>query len=146
MTSLQILVIFYVILISFTIFLLNQLFKNRSLTKTLQEENSNLKEKVSGFRTYMPGRKGLISNYGLTVKSTDTNFKVDYEVEIMEVSENKVKVSAYDFTSIDSYARDPANKQAILLWFQNQWVSKKQLELLTDKTDIRDSKIEQILS
>jgi hypothetical protein len=71
---------------------------------------------------------------------------VTYEVEIIEVSENKIKVSAYDFTSTDSFARDPTNKQNIIGFFQNQWVPKKDVELLIDKTDIRDSKIEQILS
>ena len=146
MTSIQILGILYVILLSFTVFLLIQLSKNRSLTKSLQEENSDLKEKLSGFRTFIPGRKGLLSNFGLQVTSTQASFKVNYEVEILEVSESKVKVSAYDFTSTDSFARDPSNKKAIIGFFQNQWVTKKEIELLVDKTDIRDSKIEQILS
>ena len=57
-----------------------------------------------------------------------------------------MKVSAYDFTSSDSFARDPKNKSAIIGFYQNQWVSKKDVELLMDKSDMRDSKIEQILS
>jgi len=122
--------------------------KKGSLAKSLQQENSNLKEKVSGFRTFIPGRKGLLSDFRL-VTSTQINFKVDYEVEILEVSEDKVKVSAYDFTtneSSNSFPRDPSNRATILGFFQNQWVTKSRIELLVDKTDIRDSKIEQILS
>jgi len=121
--------------------------KKGSLAKSLQQENSNLKEKVSGFRTFIPGRKGLIYNFGLVEQSaTKTSFKVTYEVEIIEVSENKVKVSAYDFTSTDSFARDPKNKSNIIGFYQNQWVQKEVVELFIDKSDIRDSKIEQILS
>jgi len=150
MTSFGILGILYVIILSFTVFLVVKLVKKGSLAKSLQQENSNLKEKVSGFRTFIPGRKGLIYNFGLeqsaTKTSSKTSFKVTYEVEIIEVSENKVKVSAYDFTSTDSFARDPKNKSNIIGFYQNQWVSKEVVELFIDKSDIRDSKIEQILS
>jgi hypothetical protein len=34
----------------------------------------------------------------------------------------------------------------IVGFFQNQWVSKDEVELLVDKSDMRDSKIEQILT
>jgi hypothetical protein len=147
MTSFGILGILYVIILSFTVFLVVKLVKKGSLAKSLQQENSNLKEKVSGFRTFIPGRKGLIYNFGLVEQSaTKTSFKVTYEVEIIEVSENKVKVSAYDFTSTDSFARDPKNKSNIIGFYQNQWVQKEVVELFIDKSDIRDSKIEQILS
>jgi hypothetical protein len=146
MTSFGILGILYVIILSFTVFLVVKLVKKGSLAKSLQQENSNLKEKVSGFRTFIPGRKGLIYNFGLEQSATKTSFKVTYEVEIIEVSENKVKVSAYDFTSTDSFARDPKNKSNIIGFYQNQWVSKEVVELFIDKSDIRDSKIEQILS
>jgi hypothetical protein len=146
MTSFGILGILYVIILSFTVFLVVKLVKKGSLAKSLQQENSNLKEKVSGFRTFIPGRKGLIYNFGLEQSATKTSFKVTYEVEIIEVSENKVKVSAYDFTSTDSFARDPKNKSNIIGFYQNQWVPKEVVELFIDKSDIRDSKIEQILS
>lgn len=92
------------------------------------------------------GQKGIIPNHGLTQTSTKKDFEVTYEVEILEVSENKVKVSAYDYTSTDSFALDPTNKSAIIKFYQNQWVEKKIVELLMDKSDVRDSKIEKILS
>jgi hypothetical protein len=34
----------------------------------------------------------------------------------------------------------------IVGFFKNQWISKDEVELLVDKSDVRDSKIEQILS
>lgn len=146
MTPLQILGILYVLLLGFCVFLMIKYFKTRSINKSLIEENSELEKKFIGFKSYIPGRKGLIYNFGLEQSSTKTAFKVTYEVEILEASENKVKVSAYDFTSSDSFARDPKNKSAIIGFYQNQWVPKKDVELLMDKSDMRDSKIEQILS
>lgn len=129
-----------------SVFLIVKYFKTRSINKSLIEENSELEKKFIGFKSYIPGRKGLIYNFGLEQSSTKTSFKVTYEVEILEASENKVKVSAYDFTSTDSFARDPKNKSAIIGFYQNQWVPKEDVELLFDKSDTRDIKIEQILS
>ena len=146
MEPLQILGILYILVLGFCVFLMVRYFKIKNLNKSLVEKNSNLQTKVLGFKNYIPGRKGLLYNFALTQSSTKTDFKVTYEVEILEVSEDKVKVSAYDFTSTDSFARDPSNRSAIVGFFQNQWVPKKDVELLVDKSDVRDSKIEQILS
>ena len=122
-----------------SVFLIVKYFKIRSANKKLEQ-------KVAGFKNYIPGRKGIISDFALTQSSTKTDFKVTYEVEILEVSENKVKVSAVDFTSTDSFGQDPSNHLAIIGFFQKQWISKSEVELLVDKSDERDSKIEQILS
>jgi len=147
MTPLEILGILYVLVLGFCIFLTFKYFKIRSSNKTLIEKNSNLEQKLVGFRNYLPGRKGLIYNFGLeTQTNPKTSFNVTYEVEIIEASESRVKVSAYDFTSSDSFARDPKNKSSIIGFYQNQWIPKKDVELLMDKSDIRDNKIEQILS
>lgn len=146
MGPIQILGITLILVTGLCVFLIVKYSKIKNLNKSLVEKNSNLQTKVLGFKNYIPGRKGLLCNFALTQSSTKTDFKVTYEVEILEVSENKVKVSAYDFTSTDSFARDPSNRSAIVGFFQNQWVPKKDVELLVDKSDVRDSKIEQILS
>ena len=145
MTPISILII-SVFILSILCFLIVSNIKIRNKNKNLSDDNFKLQKKVDDFKNYIPGRKGIVYNFSLQQTSTKTDFKVTYEVEIIEVSENKIKVSAYDFTSTDSFARDPTNKQNIIGFFQNQWVPKKDVELLIDKTDIRDSKIEQILS
>ena len=146
MEPIQILGVTLILVTVLCVFLIVKYFKIKGLNNSLIENNSKLQKKISEFKNYIPGRKGLLYNFGLEQSSTKTSFIVTYEVEIIEVSENKIKVSAYDFTSTDSFARDPTNKQNIIGFFQNQWVPKKDVELLIDKTDIRDSKIEQILS
>lgn len=146
MEPLQILGITLILVTGLCVFLIVKYFKIKNLNKSLIETNSNLQTKVLGFKNYIPGRKGLIYNFRLQQSSTKLEFNVTYEVEILEVSENRVKVSAYDFTSTDPFARDPANRSGIIGFFQNQWINKGEMELFVDKTDVRDSKIEQILS
>ena len=145
MTPISILII-SVFILSILCFLIVSNIKIRNKNKNLSDDNFKLQKKVDDFKNYIPGRKGILHNFGLTQSSTKTDFKVTYEVEILEVSENKVKVSAYDFTSTDSFALDPSNHSKIVGFFKNQWVSKDEVELLVDKSDIRDSKLEQILS
>jgi hypothetical protein len=146
MEPIQILGVTLILVTVLCVFLIVKYFKTKSLNNSLVEKNSKLQTKIIGFQNYIPGRKGILHNFGLTRSSTKTDFKVTYEVEILEVSENKVKVSAYDFTSTDSFALDPSNHSMIVGFFKNQWVSKDEVELLVDKSDVRDSKIEQILS
>lgn len=141
------LIILYLIVLGFCVFLIYKFFEFKSKVNSLTNENSKLKSKMAGFKNYLPGRKGLIYNFGLQTQSDPKNsFNVTYEVEIIEVSESRVKVSAYDLTSSDSFALDPKNKPSIIAFYQNQWVSKEVVELFMDKSDIRDNKIEQILS
>lgn len=142
----EILGILTIIFLSLSIFLLFRFIKFEKISKELKEENNSLKEKIVGFKKYIPGQKGIIPNHGLTQTSTKKDFEVTYEVEILEVSENKLKVSAYDYTSTDSFALDPTNRSVIIKFYQNQWVEKKIVEILMDKSDVRDSKIEKILS
>jgi hypothetical protein len=147
MDNFTILLMLYILILGFCAFLIYKFFEFKSKVNSLTNENSKLKSKMVGFKNYLPGRKGLVYNFGLQTQSDPkTTFNVTYEVEIIEVSESRVKVSAYDLTSSDSFALDPKNKPSIIAFYQNQWVSKEVVELFMDKSDIRDNKIEQILS
>ena len=82
------------------------------------------KEKLDNLIQIEPGDNAIIPNYGLqytddsTGEEVVTSFKITYEVEILEVAKDKLKVKATDFTSIDSIARDPQKKQGILSIYQ----------------------------
>jgi hypothetical protein len=78
---------------------------------------------------------------------TDTkeSFHVTYEVEIVEVSMDKVKVKAIDFTSNDKFARDPKHKSAIIDFMKDKWISKRDIELIVDDSMRRDAKLQEIL-
>lgn len=92
-----------------------------------------------------PGDKAIIPNYGLQHTETKEDFQVTYEVEIIEVSTEKVKVKAINYTSTDSFAKDPKHKQAIINFLQDKWVNRKDIELIVDDSMRRDRKLKQIL-
>ncbi len=91
------------------------------------------------------GDKAIIPNYGLTYKDEDS-FKVTYEVEILEVSEDKVKVKSIDYTTTDKIARDPQIKPSILAFIDGKWIEKSTIELIVDEQMRRDRKLKQILN
>lgn len=130
-------------------------FSNQKLisdNKSIRDEVNSLKEQLSKIRRYKeeitsidPGDKAIIPNYGLMNTTTNENFHVTYEVEIIEVSIDKVKVKAIDFTSTDKQGKDPANRRGILDFMQNKWISKKDIELVVNNSMRRDAKLKEIL-
>jgi hypothetical protein len=119
----------------------------------LQKEMANMKltvDKVNQAQEELvsvdPGDRAILPDYGLTNTETKENFHVTYEVEVLEVSVDKVKVKAIDYTSNDKFAKDPKNKSSIINFLQSKWVSKKEIELIVDDSMRRDRKLQQILN
>lgn len=108
------------------------------------------KEKLDKLVQIEPGDSAIIPNYGLqytddsTGEEVKTSFKVTYEVEIIEVSKDKVKVKATDFTSTDSIARDPKKKQGIIDFLQDKWLDKSSIELVMDAQKRRNIKLNEL--
>lgn len=120
---------------------------------TLQKEMANMKltvDKVNQAQEELvsidPGDRAILPDYGLQQVDTKENFHVTYEVEVLEVSMDKVKVKAIDYTSTDKFAKDPKNKSAIINFLQDKWVKKKDIELIIDDSMRRDRKLQQILN
>lgn len=121
---------------------------NRSLcdeVSSLKSELSKIKKDKEEITSIDPGDKAIIPNYGLRFTSTNESFEVTYEVEIVEVSMDKVKVKAVNFTSNDKAGKDPSNRQGIIDFMQNKWVSKRDIELVVDDQMRRDIKLKEIL-
>jgi hypothetical protein len=112
----------------------------------LKSEKEKSESQTSEIISIDPGDKAIIPNYGLTHTDTKENFSVTYEVEILEVSLDKVKVVATDFTSNDSFARNPKHRSAIIGFMKNKWISKKDIELIVDEAMRRDVKLNKILN
>jgi hypothetical protein len=92
-----------------------------------------------------PGDSAILPEYGLTTKGdSPISFHVDYEVDIVEVSEDRVKVRATGYASHDSYAKDPANRQSIIAFMQDQWVKKSEIEMVMDEKKRRSIKLNQL--
>jgi hypothetical protein len=143
-----------VIVLSFTV-LVSLVFIGLLYSKNvgLQKEMANMKltvDKVNQAQEELvsidPGDRAILPDYGLQQVDTKEDFHVTYEVEVLEVSMDKVKVKAIDYTSTDRFAKDPKNKSAIINFLQNKWVNKKDIELIIDDSMRRDRKLQQILS
>jgi len=120
---------------------------------SLQVEMANMKltvDKVNQAQEELisidPGDRAIIPDYGLQHTDTKERFSVTYEVEVLEVSMDKVKVKAIDYTSTDKFAKDPKNKSSIINFLQDKWVNKKDIELIVDDSMRRDRKLQQILN
>lgn len=122
--------------------------KNTALQKVIStmiqevEETKQAQEELVSIDT---GDKAIIPNYGLVYDNKD-DFKVTYEVEILEVAIDKVKVKAIDFTSTDKIGRDPQRRNGILEFMNGKWVDKGTIELVVDEQMRREKKLKQILS
>ena len=118
-----------------------------SSKKTDEANIAHLKSKLEKAKEESPiepGDSAILPEFGLTSKDDNQSFTVDYEVDIVEVSEDRVKVRATGYTSHDSYAKDPANKQSIIAFMQDHWVKKREIEIVMDDKKKRSIKLNQI--
>ena len=124
-------------------------FKNVYLQKKMTDlklEVKKTKKAQEDLVSIDPGDRALLPEYGLKTIDTNESFHVTYEIEITEVSIDKVKVNAVDYTSNDKFAKDPNNRSSIINFLQNKWISKKEIELIVDDQMRRDRKLQQILN
>ena len=122
--------------------------KMNSMEDTVDQKVKQLEKQIKQQEELIsiePGDRAIVPNFGLCYKDQD-NFHVTYEVEIVEVSVDKVKVKSIDFASTDTIAKDPKRKQGILDFVDGEWLSKKDIELVVDDQMRRDKKLNQILS
>lgn len=123
----------------------NEISKMKSEVEWSKKEVERANKAQEELVSIDPGDKAIIPNYGLQHTETKEDFQVTYEVEIIEVSTEKVKVKAINYTSTDSFAKDPKHKQAIINFLQDKWVNRKDIELIVDDSMRRDRKLKQIL-
>jgi hypothetical protein len=110
----------------------------------MKQEVEKVKQSQEELVSIDVGDKAIIPNYGLTYADKE-DFKVTYEVEILEVALDKVKVKAIDFTSTDKIGRDPQKRMGIIEFINGKWVDKKSIELVIDDQMRREKKLKQIL-
>lgn len=152
----------FVLCIAVILLMIIALLSMISTNRDLQKSNNSLREEVSKLTSEVSktkkdkqelisidaGDKAIVSDYHLVYGQGTVNeikFSVTYEVEIVEVSMDKVKVKATDFIANDKTGRDPSNRQGILDFMQNKWIDKKDIELVVDNSMRRDAKLQEIL-
>jgi hypothetical protein len=150
MTNIIILVLAGITLISivFSMILFTKVLElNKELDNAKLDLNKT-KEDAQELVEIEPGDNAIVPGYGLSTKGSDDeksiSFTVTYEVEILEVSVDSVKVKAVDYRSHDSYANDPTNKQAILNFMTGSWLKRHEVEILMDEKKKRSIKLNQL--
>jgi hypothetical protein len=150
MTNIIILVLAGITLISI-VFSMILFTKVIELNKELDNAKLDLTKTIADSQELIeiePGDNAIVPGYGLSTKGSDDeksiSFTVTYEVEILEVSVDSVKVKAIDYRSHDSYAKDPANKQAILNFMTGSWLKRHEVEILMDEKKKRSIKLNQL--
>jgi len=135
----------------FMIILLHKFYsKNEELKKELfdiKAKNNEMEKFNEELMLIEPGDKVIYPDYGLCYNpktDKEKNFKVTYELEVLDTSKDKVKVRAIDFTSTDAVARDPKNKQGIIDFMKDKWVNKKEIQLIVDESIKRDIKLRKL--
>ena len=117
---------------------------NKELDKAKLDLNKT-KEDAQELVEIEVGDNAIVPNYGLSTKGDKpVTFEVTYEVEILEVSVDSVKVKAVDYRSHDGYANDPTNKQAILNFINGSWLKRHNVEILMDERKKRSIKLNQL--
>ena len=114
----------------------------------LNTQLNKQQEKQKSFLKFYIGSKALLNDFGLehtdSTTGKKTSFTVDYEVEIVDISETQIKVRAINFNGNDAWSRDPQHKQGIIAFMQDKWVSKKDAQLIMDEAHNRQVKLEEL--
>ena len=118
--------------------------------KKLTSEVSELKNKISeqnqkqkSLLKFYIGSKALLNDYSL-IADKKTEFTVDYEVEVVDISETEIKVRALNFVGNHDYSRDQKNKSHIIGYMQDKWISKNKAQLIMDESHNRQVKLEEL--
>ncbi len=114
-----------------------------SKLKSKSSVDSKIKDELLNIEI---GDRGILPyRLSFTKLEDKTPFDVVYELDIIDISKDKVKVKATGFTSTSSVANDPHNSAGIVLFMQNKWVNKKDVEIVIDESKRRSNKINSIL-
>jgi hypothetical protein len=116
--------------------------KNSALQKELASAKEAAEKEHEIFEI-APGDTGIIKDYGIVNTNpnrvpVEIEYKVTFEVTILEVAKDSVKVTATGYTSFDKFAKDSANRPRIIQFMTEKWVSKDRVEIVADANKRRD--------
>lgn len=140
-TALITLSIAVLILIVCSITLIDRIIKLNSKLDAALKENISMKES-----TEVNSSRGIIKGQSLSYHSGTHKGKsltVDYEVDILEVTDKQFKVKASSF-DCDSPNYDATMHPDIIGFMDGKWVDKKDVNLIMDEATKRNIKLEKL--
>ena len=111
--------------------------------KNLWNQLESLKKTKTNLLTVNQGDK-VICKQSLSKKKDNHTFEVLFECNVIEVTEKKLKINAFDFTSSDDWANK--EKQSVINYFQDKWVDRSECDIIMDQQHIRDTKLNDLLN
>ena len=117
--------------------------KNKTITK-LESENIDLKEIKKNILSINIDDRVLFKQNGLSYDK-GKSFDVLYELKVLDVSIEKIKVEAVDFSSRSDIANDPKHRNGLIDYMSNKWISKVECDLIIDTRNRRQDKIDELL-
>ena len=102
---------------------------NQKIIKDQDTLISLLKKK----NEFVKGGKCIVNHELVWRDKEKDEFSVVYECNIEAVSDNKVKVNAYDFSSGNSRANETKNRSGILWYAKEKWFEKSKCEVIVDE-------------
>jgi hypothetical protein len=128
----------------------NLLSSSTSNLDALLKENKNLWNQVESLKktkinllTVNQGDK-VICKQSLSKKKDNHTFEVLFECNVIEATEKRLKLNAFDFTSSDDWANK--NKQLVIDYFQENWIERSECDIIMDQQHIRDTKLNDLLN
>jgi hypothetical protein len=124
-------------------------FKNLSIeNKKIKKEKQKVEKFKEDLISINIGDKVIYPNCSLTYDKGGDNehdFCVTYELIVTDVTRDKVKVNAIDFTTTDNKINnDQSKKQGIINFIMDKWVDKSRVELIIDESHKRNLKLEKL--
>jgi hypothetical protein len=117
---------------------------------TLLKENKNLWNQLESLKktkinllTVNQGDK-VICKQSLSRKKVNHSFEVLFECNVIEATEKKLKLNAFDFKSDDDWANK--NKQSVINYFQENWIERSECDIIMNQQHIRDTKLNDLLN
>ena len=147
-------VIFCVILIclllslSLNVRLYNDFDKLRKEYNNVQKEKQKVEQFKEDLVSINIGDRVIYPDYGLVYDKGGDNeyhFNVTYELIVNDVTKDKVKVTAVDFTTTDSKINSDAGKRnGIISYMKDKWLDKSRVQLIIDESHKRNLKLEKL--
>lgn len=125
---------------SFLIYLVN---KNKKSRGVILNENQKLKKIIKDMSLPIyTGSRCII--YGKRLTRGGDNFKVTFEVEILDLTNTKAKVKVTDCICRNPIYIKNNLKNSVMSYMDNTWIDIKDLDIIKGKGFSRNSKIEAI--
>lgn len=147
-------VIFCVILIclllslSLNVRLYNDFDKLRKEYNNVQKEKQKVEQFKEDLVSINIGDRVIYPDYGLVYDKggdEEYHFNVTYELIVNDVTKDKVKVTAVDFTTTDNKINGDAGKRnGIIDYMKDKWLDKSRVQLIIDESHKRNLKLEKL--